>query len=152
MTKGLAIKAVVLVLGLLLFAAMPRAASADSFTLDGVALDSFSLGSGNTFSATMQPVSLLTALLAVDQPLGITIPNLFLDDLTTGTTYDFKNDLVTSDGFGYVSGYWLPQFTANVSYGSVSVVTPEPSALLLLALGIVALLFVRKRVCLANPA
>jgi len=152
MTKSSAVKTGVLVLGLLLFAAMPHTASADSYSLDGVALDSFILGPGNTFTATMPPVTLLTAVLAADQPLGLTIPDLFLDDLTTGTTYDFKNDLVTSDSLGFISGYWLPQFTANVSYSSVYVVTPEPSALLLLALGIIALIFARKRVRLANPA
>ena len=84
-------------------------------------LDSFTLGPGHSFTVSM-PISILSGWLAADQPLGFTIPNLFLEDLTTGTIYDFKGDLVTSDGLRFW-GYF-PEFTATISYATVT--TPEP--------------------------
>jgi hypothetical protein len=143
--RAFAIKTGVLVLGLLLFAAMPRTAAADSFSLDGASLDSFTLGPGNTFTVSM-PLSILSGLLAADQPLGFTIPNLFVDDLTTGAIYDFKGDLVTSDGLGFW-GYY-PYFTATLSYATV--VTPEPAAPLLLVLGLFALAIAGKKLRTSN--
>src|ERR1700722_7711156 len=110
-----------------MFAAMPRTASADSFSLDGTSLDSFTLGPGHSFTVTM-PISILSSWLALDQPLGLTIPNLFLEDLTTGATYDFKGNLVSSDGLGFW-GYF-PEFTATISYATVT--APEPATPLLL--------------------
>jgi hypothetical protein len=143
--KTLAIKTGVLVLGLLMFAAMPRTASADSFSLDGTSLDSFTLGPGNSFTVSM-PVSILAGLLAADQPLGLTIPDLFVDDLTTGKIYDFKGDLVTSDGLGFWGFY--PYFTATLSYAAVT--TPEPSTPLLLILGLFAVAIASKKLRTSN--
>jgi hypothetical protein len=145
LVRALAIKTGVLVLGLVMFAAMSRTASADSFSLDGASLDSFTLGSGNSFTVSM-PLSILAGWLAVDQPLGFTIPNLFLEDQTTGTIYDFKGDLVTSDGLWFW-GYF-PEFTATISYATVT--TPEAATPLLLVLGIFALAVASKKLRTLN--
>jgi hypothetical protein len=133
--RGLPIKVSVLAVGLLMLAAMPRAASADSYRLDGIPLDSFSIGSHDSFTASM-PLGFLADFVAFDKPFSFEIPNLIVDDKTTGTVYDFKDDLVIADAF------WLfrPQLGVKVYYRDVEITpTPEPSAMGLLALGLFAL-------------
>lgn len=148
--KGLAIKAGVLVLGLLLFAAMPRPASADTYTLDGNSLDAFTLGPGNQFSAEL-PLSGYSIGLALDQALNVTFPDLTVVDLTTGNTMDFFSAKITSDTLGLFG--WNLDYTVTFAYRSMSVTsTPEPSALLLLVLGMAALPFSRRRLGSTNPA
>jgi hypothetical protein len=138
--RSLAIKLGVLAVALLMFAALPRTAAADSYTLEGVSLDSFSLGSGDSFTASM-PLGLLSGLLALDEPLGLVIPDLTVDDTTTGTVYDFKNDLVV----GYDLEFFPLAFASQIDYTSVSVATPEPSEIALLALGLFALALASKK-------
>jgi hypothetical protein len=131
--KSLSIKLGVLTLGLLMFAAMPRTASADSYTLDGVSLDFISAGPGDSIDVVVPP-SLLAIGLEIDNLADFTIPNLFVDDTTNGTVYDLKNDLVVADEFNLFG----PSFAA-IDYSSVSVATPEPPEVALLGLGLLAL-------------
>jgi hypothetical protein len=131
--KPLSIKLGVLSLVLMVFAAMPRPASADSFTLDGVSLDFITAGPGDSIHVAVPPSSLAVGL-AIDRFVDITIPNLFVDDTTTGTIYDLKNDLVVADDFSFFGTSF-----ATIDYSRVAVTAPEPSEITLLGLGLFAL-------------
>ena len=130
--KSLSIKLGVLTLGLLVFAAMPRTASADSYTLDGVSIDLLA-ASPTQLDALVAP-SLLAFGLEIDNLADITIPNLFVDDTTTGTIYDLQNAVVAFEAYGF----FAPSFV-TIDYSNVAVVPPEPSEIMLLGLGLLAL-------------
>src|ERR1700722_6158616 len=137
--KSLSVKLSVLLLGFATFAAMPRTASADSFTLDGVSLDFLAAGPGNSITVEV-PAGPLAFGLAIDNLVDITVPELFLDDTTTGTIYDLKNDLIIADEFSFLG----PSF-ATIDFSSAAVITPEPSEITLLCLGLLALAFSSKK-------
>lgn len=146
--KALSLKIGVVALAVLAFAALPRTASADSFTLNGNAIDAFSLGSGNTFSV-QAPISGFSLGLLLDQALNLNIPTLTVDDLTTGTIYNFLNSVVTSDNLGFY-GFSL-DYAVTFAYTPTRGV-PEPSSVLLLGAGLIALAFAGRKLRVANSA
>jgi hypothetical protein len=142
--KVLSLKIGVVVLAVLALAAMPRTASADSYTLNGNAIDAFALGSGNTFSVEA-PLGGFSIGLLIDQALNVGFPQLSVDDLTTGTIYNFFNGVITSDNLG-LYGFGL-DYGVTFAYASASTsrTAPEPSSLLLLGAGLIALMFAGRK-------
>jgi hypothetical protein len=150
--KALSLRIGVVVLAVLAFAAMPRTAAADTYTLDGLSIGSFSLGSGS-FTVTADPISGASVLLSLDNLLG-SIPNLFVDDLTTGTVLDFKDDWVGPDSTSLLALLFGAPASYTVSFSTVtsSAVAPEPSSLLMLGAGLIALAFAGRKLRGARSA
>jgi PEP-CTERM motif len=140
--KALSVKIGVVVLALLAFAAMPRTASADSYTLNGNAIDAFSLGAGNTFSVEA-PLSGFSLGLLLDQALNLNLGTLTVDDLTSGKIFNFSNGLITSDTLGFY-GFGI-DYAVTFAYTPAVNGVPEPSSLLLLGAGLIALAFAGRK-------
>jgi PEP-CTERM motif len=147
--KALSLKIGVVVLALLAFAAMPRTASADSYTLNGNAIDAFSLGAGNTFSIEA-PLGGFSLGLLLDQAFDVNFPTLSVDDLTTGKIFNFTNGTIASDILG-LYGFGL-DYDVTFAYTPANNGVPEPSSLLLLSAGLVALAFAGRKLRGAGSA
>jgi hypothetical protein len=147
--KALSLKIGVVALAVLAFAAMPRTAVADSYTLNGNAIDAFSLGSGNTFSVEA-PLGGFSLGLLLGDALNVNFPTLAIDDLTTGTIYSFFNGVITSDNLGFYN-FGL-DYDVTFAYTPATRGVPEPSSLLLLGAGLVALAFAGRKLRGAGSA
>lgn len=147
--KTLTSKSYVLGLVLLALCAIPSSVRADTFTLNGAAIDGFSLDSGKSFVVDM-PLGESFGWLA-DAFDGAKISTLTVDDFkdiggvsTLVGTYTFTGDKV---GFYFVDWDW-DGFKANVLFdytNTGNTAVPEPSGLALLATGLLALVGIGRR-------
>jgi hypothetical protein len=125
----------------LLGVVMPRTASADSYTLNGDSIDSFTdddPGPGE-FTITVSPASPLVSMFVVDAMDDTGISLLTLVDTTTGAETLFRADSVASysEGSAGEDDTFTIAYNAEVLGGSV---VPEPSSLLLFATGLLGLM------------
>ncbi|HEY4949075.1 MAG TPA: PEP-CTERM sorting domain-containing protein [Candidatus Acidoferrales bacterium] len=145
------------VLVLLALACLPVATRADSFTLNGASIDSFSFGATKTFSVQMATADALQY--ETDAMLGTRIHLLTLDEFVTvdGTptenVLEFAGDVVQS--FHFVTGTDMLTSDVTFHYTESKIITeasgggttaPEPSSVALLAFGLLGLIgFGRKK-------
>lgn len=137
---------------LLALACLPVAAHADSFTLDGAAVDSFSFGTTKTFTVEMATTDAAPYL--TDVMLGTKIDLLTLDEFITAEGATTENVLEFADNvvqnYNYTSGSDKLLSDVTFSYEKVVVMqnvggngsgntVPEPSATVLLAFGLLGL-------------
>jgi hypothetical protein len=140
-----------LVLVLLALVCLPMTTRADSFTLNGASIDSFSFGTTKTFTVQMATADALQY--KTDAMLGTKIPLLTLDEFVTvdGTPteneLEFARDVVQS--FHFVTGSNMLTSDVTFSYEVVKVTQgsggngtsmPEPSSVLLLMSGLLGLI------------
>jgi hypothetical protein len=150
--KALTSKAYFPMLILVGLACLPVAAHADSFTLDGAAVDSFSFGTAKTFTVEMATTDAAPYL--TDVMLGTKIDLLTLDEFITADGTTTENVLEFADAvvknYNYTSG--SDKLLSDVTFAYEKVVVmenvggngggntvPEPSATALLASGLLAL-------------
>jgi hypothetical protein len=151
----LAFRVLLPLIGLLIFGAMPRTACADTYTLDGYSIDSFTDDdpSPGEFTITVVDGSTLSVMLHEDEVAGTSISLFTLVDTTTDVTTDFNNDMVVYDMGG--SGAGTPEDTVHIAYGSETTVSgtgsgsgsnvPEPSSLAMLMVGLLGLAVGRRK-------
>lgn len=112
-----------LVLVLLALISLPMTTRADSFTLDGASIDSFSFGTTKTFTVQMDTADALQY--KTDEMLGTKIPLLTLDEFVTvdgaptENVLEFARDVVQS--FHFVTGTETPTSDVTFSYEVVKV-------------------------------
>jgi hypothetical protein len=161
------------ILVLLALACSPVATQADTFTLNGASIDSFSTNPTlRTLSVQMASADALSYL--TDVLLGTEIPSLFLDEFTIvdGTQtleneFEFRGDTV--ENYQYVSGSDMLTSDVTFLYGEVKSTgasgsggtggtggddspVPEPSSVILLASGLLGLIGFNRRKQSAAPA
>jgi PEP-CTERM motif len=129
-----AIKASLLLAGLLFLGAIPRIASGDSFTLDNDPVDSFTLNSNGSFTVVLPPSSPLADGFLADSSTGTTIASLTVEDFapvggvsTPQQTDTFTTDVVASDVASASGGGDSDAgvtYTVTVNYGNETVTYP----------------------------
>lgn len=153
------------ILVLVALGCLPVAARADSFTLDGASIDSFSFDTAaKTFSVRMDTADALQY--RTDVMLGTKIADLTLDEFalvggmqTLEDEIDFREDLAKS--FQFVTGTDMQTVNVTFSYREVKVTEagsggsgggngtpmPEPSSVVLLASGVLGLIGFGRKKC-----